>query len=377
MDFDYSDIKPYSGSSFDQAICRLKTNPKYLNDFTSFVLGHSISPTSKLAVDTGERLWKEIDNVHSCDDFQKQIICNIFLNYIEEHSIDKFTYDIKPRGGKPCIYVSTHRDIILDTALLDLALFRSDEVLCQMVVGDNLLVNRFTTDMFKVTGGITVRRNLSSATELRNETMKLSSYISQTVESGENSVWIAQKSGRSKDGTDNTNAAILKMLYMKYRGKGMSFSQFLSNVDIVPVAISYQFDPCDVSKSHQQIRKAKEGSNGVCKKKYEDLVDMVRGLRDYKGNVHIHTSEPISPEIDSPAEAVREIDRIIHKNYRLWDSNYFAFDQLNSSSCFAKEYENFDSCAFMDKYRGYSEETVKYVLSQYANPVRSMLDENV
>lgn len=377
MGFDYSDIRPYSGSSFEDAICRFKTNPKYLNDFTSFVLGHSVSKDSPVSVDIQKRLWNEIDKVHSCDDFQKQIICDIFLNYIEEHSIDKFTYDIKVRGGKPCIYISTHRDIILDTALLDLALYRSNELLCQMVVGDNLLVNRFTTDMFKVTGGITVRRNLNSATDLRNETIKLSTCIVQAVTSGENSVWIAQKSGRSKDGIDNTNAAILKMLYMSARENGLSFSQFLSQVDIVPVAISYQFDPCDVSKSHQQIRKEKEESNAVCKKKYEDLIDMVRGLRDYKGNVHIQTSDPISSDISSPAEAVREIDRQIHASYRLWNSNYYAYDLLNSSSCFSCEYSDFDGGAFMEKYKGYSEETVRYILSQYANPVRSMLNENI
>lgn len=378
MQFNCSDIVPYSGKDFEDAIMRLKNYPQFLNDFTDIVSKRSFVLNALKKSHTRSLLTEGLDKVSCCDDFQKIIICDVFLKQIEKESIEKFTYSGISRNAKPCLYISNHRDIVLDTALLDLALYRSNEILCDMVIGDNLLVNQFTTDMFKVTGGITVRRNLSSASDLRTETIRLSSCIIDTVVNRKRSVWIAQKSGRSKDGLDNTNPAILKMLYLSAREEGLSFSRLLEKIDIVPVAISYQYDPCDVTKSHQEIRKLKaQGCYDVYhKKKYEDLIDMVRGLREYKGNVHISVGQPLSPSIVDVKTAAREIDRQIHTAYRLWNTNYFAYDTLMGTSRFKSQYEDFDGNKFLKKYRGYSEDVLKYVLNQYANPVRSMLNEN-
>ena len=193
------------------------------------------------------------------------------------------------------------------------------------------------------------------------------------------SLWIAQKSGRSKDGVDNTSPAILKMLYLAYREDGISFGDFLNRASIVPVAISYQYDPCDITKSEEEIRKLKaEGAYNVyVKKKYADVLDLIRGLRLNKGNVHLQVGTPITGnETSDAASAVRDIDRQIHMNYRLWDTNYFAYDILNGTERFASEYEDMNTKSFIKHYKHLKPEIRDFVFRSYANPVFSMLRDS-
>ena len=377
---DFRDIGPYEGQDFEDAISRLQQYPQLLNNFTDIISRHN-RVVNKWKSFHSKRLLKVLlGQVHDYLEFQELITCDVFLDMIESSSIDDFTFGgIEELGGdEPHIYISNHRDIVLDTALLDLALYRSDKKRCEMVIGDNLLVNQFTTDLFKVNGAITVKRSLSSTADLREETLRLSRYMRHCIEKKKISLWIAQKSGRSKDGVDNTSSAILKMLYLAYREDGISFPDFIRRASIVPVAISYQHDPCDVTKSEAQIRKLKaEGVYNVyVKKKYADVLDLVRGLRLNKGNVHIQVGTPLSEDaIEDPKAAVREIDRQIHTNYRLWDTNYFAYDYINKTKKFADRYEDMNTKSFVKHYRHLRPEVRDMVFQGYANPVVSMLRE--
>ena len=377
---DFRDIGPYEGQDFEDAISRLQQYPQLLNNFTDIISRHN-RVVNKWKSFHSKRLLKVLlGQVHDYLEFQELITCDVFLDMIESSSIDDFTFGgIEELGGdEPHIYISNHRDIVLDTALLDLALYRSDKKRCEMVIGDNLLVNQFTTDLFKVNGAITVKRSLSSTADLREETLRLSRYMRHCIEKKEISLWIAQKSGRSKDGVDNTSSAILKMLYLAYREDGISFPDFIRRASIVPVAISYQHDPCDVTKSEAQIRKLKaEGVYNVyVKKKYADVLDLVRGLRLNKGNVHIQVGTPLSGDaIEDPKAAVREIDRQIHTNYRLWDTNYFAYDYINGTKKFTEKYEDMNTKSFVKHYRHLRPEVRDMVFQGYANPVVSMLRE--
>ena len=377
---DFRDIGPYEGQDFEDAISRLQQYPQLLNNFTDIISRHN-RVVNKWKSFHSKRLLKVLlGQVHDYLEFQELITCDVFLDMIESSSIDDFTFGgIEELGGdEPHIYISNHRDIVLDTALLDLALYRSDRKRCEMVIGDNLLVNQFTTDLFKVNGAITVKRSLSSTADLREETLRLSRYMRHCIEKKKISLWIAQKSGRSKDGVDNTSSAILKMLYLAYREDGISFPDFIRRASIVPVAISYQHDPCDVTKSEAQIRKLKaEGVYNVyVKKKYADVLDLVRGLRLNKGNVHIQVGTPLSGDaIEDPKAAVREIDRQIHTNYRLWDTNYFAYDYINKTKKFADRYEDMNTKSFVKHYRHLRPEVRDMVFQGYANPVVSMLRE--
>ncbi len=379
-DDDFRDIAPYEGQDFDDAISRLLQYPQLLNNFTDIISRHNVVVNKWKSFHAKKILSHLLSHVHNYTEFQEFITCDCFLDMIESSSIDEFTFGgIEELGeDRPHIYISNHRDIVLDTALLDLALYRSERIKCEMVVGDNLLVNQFTTDMFKVNGAITVKRSTSSAAELRAETMRLSRYMRHAVENKGISLWIAQKSGRSKDGIDNTSTAIPKMLYLAYREDGISFSDFLKRASIVPVAISYQHDPCDVTKSEAQIRKLKEEGvyNVYVKKKYADVLDLVRGLRMKKGNVHIQVGTPIDGDVISdPRAATREIDRQIHLNYRLWDTNYFAYDLITGGTRFIDRYADMNTKSFEKTYKHLKPEVRDMVYRNYANPVFSMLKE--
>ena len=376
---DFRDIGPFEGQDFEDAMSRLMQYPQLLNNFTDILSRHNRVVNKWKSFHAKRMLSMLLGQVHNYMDFQEFITCGVFLDMIESSSIDKFSYDGIYQLGpdKPHIYISNHRDIVLDTALLDLALYRCDgRTRCEMVIGDNLLVNQFATDLFKVNGAITVRRSLSSTKELRAETLRLSRYMRHCIEDKKVSLWIAQKSGRSKDGVDNTSPAILKMLYLAYREDGISFGDFLNRASIVPVSISYQYDPCDITKSEEEIRKLKaEGAYNVyVKKKYADVLDLIRGLRLNKGNVHLQVGTPITGnETSDAASAVRDIDRQIHMNYRLWDTNYFAYDILNGTERFASEYEDMNTKSFIKHYRHLKPEIRDFVFRSYANPVFSML----
>lgn len=384
---DFKDIAPYEGQDFEDAISRLRQYPQLLNNFTDIISRHNRIVNKWKSFHAKSLLAHLLTQVHSYTDFQEYITCDLFLSMIESSSIDEFSFggvenlcmpdDDQVSGGRPHIFISNHRDIVLDTALLDLALFRNGRQMCEMVIGDNLLVNQFATDMFKVNGAVTIRRSLSSASDLRNETLSVSRYLKYAIETKKKSIWIAQKSGRSKDGVDNTSAAILKMLYLAYREEGLSFQQFLEKASIVPVSISYQYDPCDVTKSQEEIRKLKaEGVYNVyTKKKYADVLDLIRGLRLPKGNVHIQVGAPLDPSLADARTAVREMDRQIHLNYKLHDTNYFAYDYINGTTDYASKYANMNTKAFVKHYRHLKPEVRDMVYKGYANPVISMLEE--
>lgn len=384
---DFRSIAPYEGQDFEDAISRLRQYPQLLNNFTDIISRHNRIVNKWKSFHAKSLLAHLLTQVHSYTDFQEYITCDLFLSMIESSSIDEFSFggvenlcmpdDDQVPGGRPHIFISNHRDIVLDTALLDLALFRNGRQMCEMVIGDNLLVNQFATDMFKVNGAVTIRRSLSSASDLRNETLSVSRYLKYAIETKRKSIWIAQKSGRSKDGVDNTSAAILKMLYLAYREEGLSFQQFLEKASIVPVSISYQYDPCDVTKSQEEIRKLKaEGVYNVyTKKKYADVLDLIRGLRLPKGNVHIQVGAPLDPSLADARTAVREMDRQIHLNYKLHDTNYFAYDYINGTNEFESNYANMNTKAFVKHYRHLKPEVRDMVYKGYANPVISMLEE--
>lgn len=384
---DFRSIAPYEGQDFEDAISRLRQYPQLLNNFTDIISRHNRIVNKWKSFHAKSLLAHLLTQVHSYTDFQEYITCDLFLSMIESSSIDEFSFggvenlcmpdDDQVPGGRPHIFISNHRDIVLDTALLDLALFRNGRQMCEMVIGDNLLVNQFATDMFKVNGAVTIRRSLSSASDLRNETLSVSRYLKYAIETKRKSIWIAQKSGRSKDGVDNTSAAILKMLYLAYREEGLSFQQFLEKASIVPVSISYQYDPCDVTKSQEEIRKLKaEGVYNVyTKKKYADVLDLIRGLRLPKGNVHIQVGAPLDPSLADARTAVREMDRQIHLNYKLNDTNYFAYDYINGTTDYASKYANMNTKAFVKHYRHLKPEVRDMVYKGYANPVISMLEE--
>ncbi len=145
----------------------------------------------------------------------------------------------------------------------------------------------------------------------------------------------------------------------------------INSCRIVPVAVSYEYDPCDLIKAGEEVARIKSGEH--TKKRYEDLISISRGMKGYKGNVHIAFGKPIQGEFENSDQVAQEVDRQIHQLYRLWPTNLFAYDYLEGTDTFASSYQDFDSEAFLYRFKGAREDVRLYALNAYANPVRSFL----
>ena len=364
----YRDIAPYRGSDVTDAVARLKAYPKFLSNMGEVLYAGNILKTKWKSHQMREQILPLLDQISSYDDFQRLITAGVFLPTVMRNSMTGFTFSGEEHLNKkePYLFISNHRDIVLDCALLDYALIESKLPICEMAIGDNLLVNQFTTDMFKLNGGVTVKRNLPIR-EQYAESLHLSRYFIELIRDEKKSIWVAQKSGRSKDGIDTTNSAIIKMLHLSYKASGLPFSELIKSVNIVPVAISYQYDPNDINKGREEYSRRLHGT--YTKKKYEDLVNMLRGLRRFKGNVHLHFGKPLKENYANPNDVALEIDRQIHIGYRLHDTNYFAYDLLQGPTRFTDKSKELNTKQFLARYKGLSEDLQKRILRSYANPV--------
>lgn len=369
----YKDIAPYEEQDIIDAVNRIKAYPKFLSNMAEVLYAGNIIKTKWKSHQMKEQIPPLLDQVRSYDDFQRLITAGVFLPTIERNSMTSFTYSGQENLNKdtPYLFISNHRDIVLDCALLCYALMKCDLPLCEMAIGDNLLVNKFTTDMFKLNGGVTVKRNLPLR-EQYQESLRLSRYFIELITEARKSIWVAQRSGRAKDGIDKTNSTIIKMLYLSFKSTGITFKELIKSCNIVPVAISYQYDPNDINKGREEVSKKLHGT--YTKKKYEDLINMLRGLRRFKGDVHLHFGKPLTQEYDSPEAVAQEIDRQIHVGYRLWDTNYFAYDQVQGPGRFSNLYKNLNTRKFMDRYKDLTPELRHFILRSYANPVTMQLE---
>ena len=365
----YEDIQPYRGERFEKAKVNLMDKKEFIGAFAYMLTGNFASIEPMVGA-----IEKALVDVHSYDDFQHKVTAGFFIPAILENSTTGFSVS----GGdnldknKGYLFISNHRDIILDCTLLDYALKQKNLPLCEMAVGDNLMVNQLVEDLFRMNGGIIIKRNLPMR-EKYLESIRISEYFVETVSEENKSIWVAQKSGRSKDGRDLTQSAIIKMLYLSKKKEGCSFSELIKKCNIVPVAISYQYDPNDINKGREEV--TKEHNDGKYeKKKYEDLISMVKGLRCQKGQVHVSIGNPLEGEYNTPEEVAAAIDREIHLNYRLFDTNYLAYDVLEGGDRFKDHNATLDRNEFLSKFAHLSEDVRSFVLNTYANPVRMMLE---
>lgn len=365
---EFADIAPYNDGEIRKAIERLKGDKNFLDS-----LGEMMYPKWRYLAKIyrmqlkGE-LYAALDKVNSVWDFQKYITSDFALDRIIENSMDSFTYagldKLDPDGAY--MYISNHRDIVLDCALLNYTLVKQGYQYAELAVGDNLLLNQLATDLFKLNGAITVKRTLAMRDKFR-ESKRLSDYFVRTVIEEKRSIWIAQKSGRAKDGLDITSPSIIKMLQMSQKEHGLALPQLLEKIKIIPVAISYEYDPCDINKGRELLTKSLKGA--YTKKKYDDLIQILKGLKRDKGRVHMQIGRPINTEVANHIEVADQIDRQIHLGYRLWGSNYIAYDYLENKKRFVDLYNKSEKKKFISRYKNLPENLMLKVFESYANPV--------
>ena len=368
----YRDIAPYRGDDFKAAIQRLLDGVEYLGEFISLLSG---SDDEQKTLEYTSLIMHNISKVTDYDSFLRNITAGLFIPTVIKRTMTEFTAsgaeNLDPKKGY--LFISNHRDIILDCALLDYALLLADRQLCEMAFGDNLIINQFTEDLFRLNGGVVIRRELPMR-EKYLESIRISEYFVDVVTEMNKPIWVAQKSGRSKDGIDETQPAIIKMLYLSKKGSGISFQELINSMNIVPVAVSYEYDPNDINKGREEIlRKAHDGAYE--KKRYEDLISMARGMKCQKGRVHMTIGKPLHGDFADANDVAREIDRQIHLGYKLWDTNLFAYSYLENDNRFASDLSEFDGDAFLARFSHLSPDVRDFVLNSYANPVRMAIKE--
>ncbi|MGD1822308.1 MAG: 1-acyl-sn-glycerol-3-phosphate acyltransferase [Pleomorphochaeta sp.] len=372
----YSDISPLSGEPARKGVKLLQNNSDYIKKLLAILLDNR-SPDyyQQIAIQT-EEIIKELDKVYNYDDFQRYITSGYLIPTLLDRSVTELTFsgmdNLADNGSY--LFFSNHRDIVLDCALLDYVLLENNKQMCEMAFGDNLMSSQVAETLFRLNGGIVVKRSLPLR-EKYKESIRLSKYFCETILDRDKSIWVAQKSGRSKDGIDVTSPAIIKMLYLSMRKSKLTFPELVNKCRITPVAVSYEYDPCDINKSREEISKLINEGN-YNKKKYEDIISLVKGLRQFKGRIHVHVGKPLTEKdyLDHN-EVAKEIDRQIHLNYKLWPTNFFAYDYLENSSRFKDEYKDFDTEKFLSRYSHLKDDVKLYALNAYANPVRSYLQE--
>jgi len=373
LDFNtYRDIAPYRGKDVEAAVERIVANAPFIEQMLCGMQTKADRFDAEKTKAYVNLVISQLRRVRSYDDFQRYVTAGIFLPSILKNSSTGFSVSGIEHiaADESCFYMSNHRDIILDCALIDLALLQGGRGMCEMAIGDNLLYNQFVVDLFKLNGGVTVKRTLPMRDKYL-ESIRLSQYFVELITQEKHSIWCAQKSGRAKDGIDMTNPAIIKMLYLSQRHRGVSFPEVIRECHLVPVAVSYEYDPNDINKGREEVDIAVKGSHE--KRKYEDMISMIRGLTKQKGRIHISFGTPIIDDCDNPQAVANQVDRQIHLMYKLWPTNCFAYDYLEQKNSFRDVYKDFDSKAFLARYAHLQPEVREFVLNSFANPVRSYL----
>ncbi|WP_115718059.1 lysophospholipid acyltransferase family protein [Gallaecimonas mangrovi] len=254
---------------------------------------------------------------------------------------------------KPYLFVSNHRDIALDPALVNWVCHQVGMQTARIGIGDNLLKKPYVNDLMRLNKSFIVKRSAKGVRELAAAMTVLSSYLDSSIQTG-HSVWIAQREGRAKDGNDQTDPALLKMFYLSHR-KQRSFAEMVERLNIVPVAISYEFDPCDRLKAKELATLARTGCYE--KQPYEDLQAMAMGFTGHKGRIHVGFGTPVSGEgIEGPDQLAAIIDQQIHHNYKLFPTHLSAAGEGDLSW-------------FKARTQGMSDDEKALMQAAYARPV--------
>jgi 1-acyl-sn-glycerol-3-phosphate acyltransferase len=332
-----------------------------------------------------DSVWKEqLKKTHSIRDFQCNFIYNSVQKVLEKTSEGLTTSGFeKLQKNTSYLFISNHRDILLDTTLLNASLFEHGLVMTASAIGDNLVKKSFIKVLAKLNRNFLVQRGLTPR-EMLESSKLLSEYIGQLLLRENRSVWIAQREGRTKDGNDATNPGVLKMLGMG--SDEQDLMQYFKKIKIVPVSISYEYDPTDAMKMPQILAEANQEI--YIKEKNEDFVTLMQGVLGPKRRIHIHVGDVLNQEIESikavcdnsnkQIQALAQvIDDSILSTYRLWPTNYIAYDIVNQTNMHSHLYSENEKSLFERRLEMRIDHSnplaLQSFLAMYANPVVNKL----
>lgn len=344
-------------------------------------------------------LKHELNKIHDVGTFQQLV-----WRYVAR-TVKKTTAGLTVDGldkldkNQSYLFISNHRDIVLDPALLDYALVNAGFDTVEIAIGDNLLRDPMVSDLMRLNKSFIVKRSVDGLKAKLAALTQLSRYIESTL-SRKQSVWIAQREGRAKDGMDRTDPAVVKMLSIFGKKRGLDFPAAIRHLNIVPVSISYEYDPCDALKAAELQAREGAGADYV-KADNEDIISIVKGIASPKGRVHISVGTPLQDDYANADAVAAAIDAQIVANYKLFPSNLIAFEQLQKpSSRFGATlqedararlqqlanqsrdaWERLDSSdmrrkasEFKDRVGEYPEKLQRHILEMYANPLMNKIE---
>ncbi|UUV22492.1 lysophospholipid acyltransferase family protein [Paenimyroides aestuarii] len=331
-----------------------------------------------------EQVQNLLNNIHSIRDFQSKIIYHTLQQVLKNTSegLSSSGFD-KLDDHTSYLFISNHRDILLDTSFLNILLMEHGKIMTGSAVGDNLVQKQLFMDLAKLNRNFIVKRGLSPR-ELLESSKLLSEYMYHLLKEDNRSVWIAQREGRTKDGNDATHQGVLKMIGMACNEESMM--DYFKKLRIVPVSISYEYDPTDKLKMPQLM--AKMADELYIKDKNEDFLNLMSGVVGQKKRIHLHIGDVLDTDLDVIKNETtnvnkqiqmlsKVIDEQIIANYKLWPTNYIAYDLLNDTNRFANEYTEKEKQLFLRrlelKVDKCNEPMVDTFLEMYANPVVNKL----
>ena len=357
----YSEIRPYHDDEIPAAIERLIND----DEFISAILHHRfenhapwfkaiMSPLVKVYL---KFKWSKLNSVEAI-----QLEVKKYLDKTLASTTQGVTYSGLEKLDKETAYlfVSNHRDIAMDPALVNYGLHMSHHRTVRIAIGDNLLKKPCATELMRLNKSFIVKRAIKAPREMMKALGTLSSYIKHSLDTG-HSVWIAQREGRAKDGNDYTDPAILKMFHVEGRKQKIAFPDYMKALKIVPVSISYENDPCDVAKARELFEKATHGRYE--KGEFEDIESIIQGIVGEKGRVHVAFGDVIDTDFEDADQLAKEIDRQIHLHYKLFPINLLAAGN--------NDIEDAVQAKLQSKLEQLPQQAHQYLIDSYANPVHN------
>ena len=369
----WAEIRPYQDAEVAEVLSRLAHDPELLDALTRFRLPRLSRFMPRLSRTLASlAIRREVRGVASVHDFQMRI-----ASYMER-MIRTTTEAFEVRGLEDLkddtayLFIGNHRDISLDPAFVNYALYLAGRDTVRIAIGDNLLKKPYVTDLMRLNKSFIVPRSARGKRAMLAAYQRLSGYIRHSITEDNHSIWMAQREGRAKDGIDRTDPAIIKMMTMSRRAENrdVSMGDAIRELRLVPVSISYEYDPCDVQKAREVH--ALHTSGNYEKGHFEDIRSIVAGITGHKGRVQLTFGTPLSADFDGAEAVAAEIDRQVLAGYHLFPSHYLALEALDGATDLVDHgaISDADRARFQARYQQVPAELRDWWLAQYANPVR-------
>ncbi len=359
----FADIRPYNDDEVAASVQRLLNDDAFLSVIAEHNLPKWVASIPLLGQFLVKRtLSKKYGAIDNVAELQTEVAG--YLDLLIQRTTRKVTFSGIDKLDKntPYLFISNHRDIALDPALINWGLYKHDMNTVRIAIGDNLLQVPYMTELMKLNKSFIVKRSAKAPKEMLRTLTTLSHYIYDSLETG-NSIWIAQKEGRAKDGNDFTDPALIKMLQLHGRKLKMEFADYVRALKIVPVSISYELEPCEQAKANELYCKQTQGE--YQKADGEDIESIIEGFRANKGHVHLAFGDVITDNCDTPDQLATTIDEHIHRSYYLHPTNLLAAEKDLANI------NDADKTEFANRIASAPSELQSYIRQIYATPVHN------